>query len=179
MRKHFKSRFPAFNIPRRKEAVAADTIFSDTPAIDSGVTMAHIFVGKDSLVSHDYPLQSSKQFGNTLEDNIQFRGAMRKLISDNAQVEILTKKKDILRMYHSSSWHSEPYHQNQNPSEWRYRTIMAWTNTIINRTGAPANCWLLCMNYVCYLLNHISCESLKDQIPLTNFMASRQISESS
>ena len=40
MRKHFKSRFPAFNIPCRNEAVATDTIFSDTPAIDSGVTMA-------------------------------------------------------------------------------------------------------------------------------------------
>ena len=51
MRKHFKSRFPAFNIPCRNEAVATDTIISDTPAIDSGVTMAQIFVGKDSLVS--------------------------------------------------------------------------------------------------------------------------------
>ena len=37
MRNHFKSRFPAFNIPRRNEAVATGTIFSDTPAIDSGV----------------------------------------------------------------------------------------------------------------------------------------------
>ena len=46
MRKHFKSRFPAFNIPRRSEEVATDTIFSDTPAIDSGVTMAQTFVGK-------------------------------------------------------------------------------------------------------------------------------------
>ena len=49
---------------------ATDTIFSDTPAVDSGVTMAQIFVGKDSLVSDVYPMQSSKQFVNTLEDNI-------------------------------------------------------------------------------------------------------------
>ena len=46
MQKHFKSRFPAFNIPRRSEEVATDTIFSDTPAIDSGVTMAQTFAGK-------------------------------------------------------------------------------------------------------------------------------------
>ena len=92
---------------------------------------------------------------------------MCKLISDYAQVEISNKVKDILRMYHSSSWHSEPYHQNQNHSEWHYRTIKAWTNTILNRTGAPANCWLLCMSYVCCLFNHSSCESLKVQIPLT------------
>ena len=88
-------------------------------------------------------------------------------MSDYAQFEISNRVKDILRMYHNSSWHSEPYLQKQNPSEWCYRTIKAWTNTILNRTGAPANCWLLCMRYVCYLLNHISCESLKGQIPLT------------
>ena len=92
---------------------------------------------------------------------------MSKLISDYGHVEIFNKVKDILRMYHSSSWHSEPYHQNQNPSEWCYRTIKAWTNTILNRTGAPANCSLLYMSSVHYILNHISCESLKWQIPLT------------
>ena len=58
MRKHFKSRFPAFNIPRRSEEVATDTIFSDTPAIDSGVTMAQIVFGKRTLVTDVYPLKS-------------------------------------------------------------------------------------------------------------------------
>ena len=85
MRKHFKSRFPAFNIPCRNEAVATDTIFSDTPTIDSGVTMAQIFIGKDSVVSDVYPMYSSKQFVNSLEDNIRFRGAISKLINDYAQ----------------------------------------------------------------------------------------------
>ena len=33
-------------------------------------------------------MQSSKQFVNTLEDNTRFSGAMSKLISDYAQVEI-------------------------------------------------------------------------------------------
>ena len=51
----------------RNEAVATDSIFSDTPAIDSGVTMAQTFVGKDSLVSDVYPIHSSKQFVNTLD----------------------------------------------------------------------------------------------------------------
>ena len=91
MRKHFKSRFPAFKIPSRNEAVATDTIFSDTPAIDTGVTMVQSFVGKESLVSDVCPIHSSKQFVNTVEDNIRFRGAMSKLISDYAQVEIFNK----------------------------------------------------------------------------------------
>ena len=46
MRKHFKSRFPAFNIPWQYEEVATDTILSDTPAIDADVTMAQIVVCK-------------------------------------------------------------------------------------------------------------------------------------
>ena len=166
MRKHFKSRFPAFNIPRRSEAVATDTIFSDTPAIDSGVTMAQIFVGKRTLVIAVYPLKSQKQFVNTLEDNIRFRGAMTKLISDYAKVEISNKVKDILRMYQSSSWNSEPYHRNQNPAERRYCTLKSWTNTIMNRYGAPADCWLLCMIHASYILNHLSCEALGGNVPI-------------
>ena len=36
----------------------------------------------------------------------------------------------------------------------------------MNRSGAPANCWLLCLIYVCYLLNHIACLALGGKIPL-------------
>ena len=36
----------------------------------------------------------------------------------------------------------------------------------MNRSGAPANCWLLCMKYVCYILNHIACGALNGSIPL-------------
>ena len=132
MKKHLKSRKPALNIPRRHEAVATDTVFSDTPAVD-----------------------------NSLEDNIRRQGAMDKLLSDSAKTEISNKVMDILRAYHISNWHSEPYHQNQNPAEWRYRTIKTWTNTVMNSCGAPANCWLLCLIYVCYLLNHIACNALE------------------
>ena len=37
------SRNPALNIPRSHEAVATDTVFSDTPAVDSGVKQAQVF----------------------------------------------------------------------------------------------------------------------------------------
>ena len=45
MRKNLKSRNPALNIPRRHEAIATDTVYSDTPAVDSGVKQAKLFVG--------------------------------------------------------------------------------------------------------------------------------------
>ena len=166
MKKHLKSRNPALNIPRRHEAVATDTVFSDTPGVDSGVKQAQVLVGRDTLVADAYPMKSGKQFVNTLEDNIRRWGAMDKLLSDSAKTEISNKVMDILRAYHISNWHSEPYHQNQNPAEWRYRTIKSWTNTVMNRSGAPANCWLLCLIYACYLLNHIGCSALDGKIPL-------------
>ena len=166
MKKQLKSRNPALNVTRRHEAVATDTVYSDTPAVDSGVKMAQLFVGKKSLVSDIYPMRSGKQFVNTLEDSILRCSAMDKLISDSAKNEISHKVKDIFKAYNINDWKSEPYHQNQNPAEWRYRTIKAWTNTIMNRTGAPANCWLLTLQYVCYILNHISTASLGGQVPL-------------
>ena len=91
---------------------------------------------------------------------------MDKLLSDSAKTEISNKVMDILGAYHISNWHSEPYHQNHNPAVWRYRTIKSWTNTVMNRSGAPANCWLLCLIYVRYLLNHIACNALDGKLPL-------------
>ena len=91
MKRHLKSRNPALNVPRKHEPVSTDTIFSDTPAVDSGVKQAQVFVGRDSLVADVYPMKSGKQFVNTLEDNIRRIGAMEKLLSDSAKTEISKK----------------------------------------------------------------------------------------
>ena len=89
---------PALNVPRRHEAVATDTVFSDTPAVDSGVKQAQVFVGRDTLVADAYPMKSGKQFVNTLEDNIRRWGAMDTLQSDSAITEISNKVMDIDRI---------------------------------------------------------------------------------
>ena len=115
MKMHLKSTNPALNIPRRHEPVATDAVFPDTPAVDSGVKQVQVFVGRDTVVADAYPMKNGKQFVNTLEDNIRRRGAMDKLISDSARTEISNKVEDTLMAYHISNWHSEPYHQNQNP----------------------------------------------------------------
>ena len=179
MKKHLKSRNPALNIPTRHAPVATDTVFSDSPAVDRCVKQAQVFVGRDTLVADAYPMITGKQFVNTLEDNIRRMGAMDKLLSDSAKTEISNKVMDILRAYHISNWHSEPYHQIQNPAEWRYRTIKSWTNTVMNRSGAPANCWLLCLIYVCYLLNQIVCTALDGKYPYLPSLVSHQIFASS
>ena len=142
MRRHFKSRFLAFNIPHRNQILV-----SLWPKVLFVMTLWSLMCTPSISPSNL----------STLVDNIRFRGAMSKLISDYSQVAIFNKVKDNLKM---CSWHSEPYHENQNPSEWFYRTIKTWTNNIFNRSGASANCWLLCMSYACYILNHISGESI-------------------
>ena len=84
-------------------------------------------------------MKSGKQFVKTIEDIIRTRGAMDKLLSDLAKTEISNKVMDILRAYHISNWHTEPYHQNQNPAERRYRTIKSWTKTVMKRSGVLKN----------------------------------------
>ena len=91
---------------------------------------------------------------------------MNKIISDSAKNEISRKAKDILTAYNICDWQSESYPQNQNPLNRSIEPSRPWTNTIMNRTGAPAHCWLLTIKYVCYILNQISTASLGGQVPL-------------
>ena len=37
----------------------------------------------------------------------------------------------------------------------------------MDRVGAPDNTWLLCIEYVLHLLNHLAHKSLNNQVPLT------------
>ena len=82
LKKMFNSPFPACNVPRRSEATATDTVYSDTPAIGTGETMAQLFVGCETMVTDIYGMKTERQFVNTLQDVIRERGAMDKLLSD-------------------------------------------------------------------------------------------------
>ena len=168
LKKAFQSPNPALNVFRRNEPVATDVFYSDVPAIDNGSTACSIFVGTRSMVTDAYGIKSDKEFVNTLEDNIRQRGAMNKLVSDRAQVNIGQKALDILRALFIGSWQSEPHQQHQNPAERRIQTVKHTANTIMDRTGAPAFTWLLCIIYVCFLLNRTYCPETK-QVPL-NFL---------
>ena len=166
IKKHFKSRNPVFNIPRRSEAVATDTIFSDTPAVDDGSTMAQFFCGRDSLVCDAYGIKSTKQFINTLSDNIRKRGAMDTLISDGGKYEISKQVTDLLRSLFIQDYQSEPYHQHQNKAENRFGLAKRYTNTVMNTSGCPAFCWLLCLQYICVVLNHLASPTLQGICPV-------------
>ena len=166
IKKHFKSRNPVFNIPRRNEAVATDTIFSDTPAVDDSSTMAQFFCGRDTLVCDAYIIKSTKQFINTLSDNIRKRGAMDTLISDGGKYEISKRVTDLLRSLFIQDYQSEPYHQHQNKAENRFGLAKRYTNTVMNTSGCPACCWLLCLQYICVVLNHLASPTLQGICPV-------------
>jgi hypothetical protein len=172
LRKHYKAPNPAFNVHRRAEPVATDTVYADTPAIDSGATSAQFFVGTESLVCDVYGMQTDKQFVNTLEDNIRRRGAPTRLLSDRAQVEISKKAQDILRTFVIGDWQSEPHQQHQNPAERRYQDVKRTTNTVMDRTGSPANTWLLALMYVCFVLNFTATASLAWRTPMSVLVGS-------
>ena len=76
--------------------MATDTVFSDTPAIYDGTTIAQFFVGKDTLVCDAYGIKSQKQFINTLCDNIKTKEAMDTIITDGGKYEISKKVADLL-----------------------------------------------------------------------------------
>ena len=155
LKKRYKSPFPALNVHRRNEDIGTDTVFSDTPAIDDGSTMAQIFVGQDSLVTNVYGMKSEKQFVNTLEDVIRNRGAPNRLLSDRAQTQVGKRCLDILRALFIGQWTSEAHQQHQNPAERRWQTAKRMTNTLLDRSGSPAYTWLLCLMYVCFILNNV------------------------
>ena len=170
MRRHFKSRFPGANVPRREETVATDTIFSDTPALDDGIpghggcTMMQFFCGCTSEFLAGFPMSSETQIYKTVQDFIRYYGAPRNLFSDNAKAEIATKVQDILRHYCIGHYRSEPHQQNQNPAERRIQEVKKHTNILLDRTGTPPNLWLLCMLYVMDLHNHIASTNLDHHI---------------
>ena len=164
--KHYKLPNPALNVHCHDEPVTTNTVYSDTPAIDSGVTAAQMSIGVKSMVGNAYGMKSNNQFVNTFEDNICQWGAPTKLISDCTKVEISNKVNDTLRTLCIGNWQSKPHQQHQNPAEHHFQTIKCIADTIMDCTSSPAYTWLLAILYVCFLLNHTVCAAINYTVPM-------------
>ena len=95
----FNSPFPVLNHPCRAKDMATDTVYADIPANDNGATMAQLYCGTTSTVTDVYDMKSEKQFVNTLKDNICERGAMQRLLSDRAEVEMSKRVRISLALF--------------------------------------------------------------------------------
>ena len=165
IKNHFKPRNPVFIIPRCSEDVATDTIFSHTPAVDDGSTMAQFFCGHDTLVCDAYGIKSTKQFINTLSDKIRKWGAMDTLIIDGGNYDISKGVTDLLDSLFIQDFQSESYHQDQNKTETCFGPAKRYTNTVMNTSGYLACCWLLCLQYIFVVLHHLASPTLQGICP--------------
>lgn len=80
-----------------------------------------------------------------------------KVLQPNLSVtlsEISNKTKDILCCLHILKQQFESHHQHQNPCEHCHCGIKPMANPLLDRTNSPPEFWLLCLQYVCHLLNH-------------------------
>ena len=157
-KKHFKSRNAVFNIPRRNEPVATDTILSDTPAIHDGSTMEQFCVGKDTLVCDAYGIKSQKQFFNKL---MTISRQEELWIPSSLMVENMKFQRWLLTFSVACSLNS----MNQNLII-SIKTKLSNVMGLSKGTGVPAHCWLLCLLYVCSLLNAKPSPALDGITPL-------------
>ena len=91
---------------------------------------------------------------------------MDTLISDGGKYEISKRVTDLLRSLFIQDYQSEPYHQHQNKAENRFGLAKRCTNTVMNTSGCPACCWLLCLQYICVVLNHLASPTLQGICPV-------------
>ena len=162
-----KAPFPAHNVPRRHEPVASDTVYAEVPAIGTGgQTMAQMFIGRNSLVSDAHGMANEREFVNTLLDTIRERGAMDKLITDSATVEISKQVIDVCRALLIQQHQTEPNYQHQDFAEHRYRHIKGNLNWYMNYRAVPPEAWLLCLKWICAVMNMTAEKSLGWRTPL-------------
>ena len=54
----------------------------------------------------------------------------------------------------------------KNKAENRYGLAKCYTNTVMNTSGCPACCWLLCLQYIFVVLNHLASSTLQGICPV-------------
>ena len=86
---------------------------------------------------------------------------MDQLITDGGKALISRKVQDILQHLCIKNWNTELHCQHQNAAKRRYNNIKSNLNTVMNMAGVPDNCWLLCLQYIIFIMNHTALELLE------------------
>ena len=67
---------------------------------------------------------------------------------------------------HIQDCQSEPYPQHQNKAEDHFGLAKLYTNSVMNTSGCSACCWLLSLQYICVVLNHLASPTLQGICPV-------------
>jgi hypothetical protein len=111
-------------------------------------------------------MSGEADMSNTRSDFIQKHGAPNALFSDNAKVTTSEKVLDILRHYSMGQIFSEAEQQNQKPCEQHIQDIKKLVESLMDHTGAPAQYWLLCLQFNMYLFNRLALKQLDGKTPI-------------
>ena len=111
-------------------------------------------------------MKTEKEFVNTLLDIIRKRGAMDKLITDSAQVEISKRVQDVLRSLIIDHWKSESRYQHQDYAERRWQNYKHNIQWYSAWRKIPGKIWLLLACWVADVMNLTSERSLGWRPPL-------------
>jgi hypothetical protein len=128
--------------------------------------MVQLFCGCQSLFTAVYPMRREGNVFGTVEEFISQYGASNSVFSDNAKTQIFKAVREILRMYAIKDFQCEPHHQHQTLAERHIHEVKKLSNTLLDCTGSSPYFWLLCIQYVVYLLNCLSTESLQWKTPI-------------
>ena len=112
-------------------------------------------------------MKTKSQMPNTLMDCIHKWGVVRGLLSDNAKAQTSMAVKDLLCQYNIDDMQSELHQQDQNPGERHIQEVKAMTNVMMDRSGAPAYLWLLCMTMCAFIMNWLAHEQLGWLTPIS------------
>ena len=91
---------------------------------------------------------------------------MDTLISDGGKYEISKRVTDLLCSLFIQDYQSELYIQHQNKAENRFGLAKRYTSTVMSTSVCPAFCWLLCLQYICVVLNHLVSPTLQGICPV-------------
>jgi hypothetical protein len=126
---------------------------------------AQFYVGIDTKFCSAYAVMTDGDFLKTLMDAIRKQHGVMELISDRAQAEISKKVQDILPHLFIDDWQAKPLYKNHNAAERCYKLVKYNVNRVLNMSGAPAYCWLLCLMYVVFIMNRMAFEPLDWRTP--------------
>jgi hypothetical protein len=132
--------------------------------------MADIFFGTSSNVSDVHGTKRDNQFVNTHEDTIIQRGAPNHLLSDRGQAIISHKVKDILRAFCVNKWQVNHISTTKILSNNDTRPLIMLQTVFLIVLVHP-HTYGYCLQYVCYLLNHMYNMTI-DALPLTKLLGS-------
>ena len=85
---------------------------------------------------------------------------MDQIVSDAAQAEVSKRVKELLNMLMIKQHVSEPHNKNQNYAERVWRDIKRMVERLLDLSDAPPYTWLLALQYVCFIKNHVAQEKL-------------------